>query len=314
MVVRGSRFVALAATAGNILIMIAKVAAAWHTGSSAMVSEAIHSGVDVFDGLLIFIGLNRSVRSADELHPFGYGKELFFWSFIAAMMIFATGCGLSLYEGCMRLLHPRPVARFGWSYASLAIAFLLDGSTLLIARRELRRGESAGRRFWETIHDAKDPSIIGLMLEDTAALIGIGGAALGLALSQWLGMPVFDGLASLAIGLLLGGVAIVLGNESRSLLMGEAFEPAKLAELKRLVAADPAVEGIGEPLTMYVGPNTVLLNLAVRFRHSGSVAELEEAIVRLERHIAQAFPEITRIYIEADSLRSALAPTAVATP
>ena len=300
----GSVFVILAAVAANVLIAAGKFAAAFITGSSALLSEAVHSVVDSADGLLLYLGEHLSRRPADRAHPFGHGRELYFWSMIVSMVIFGAGGGISVYEGILHLAHPADVTRPAWNYGVLAFAAIFESISWVIAVRHFRATRPRGRGVVETIRRSKDPAQFIVLLEDSAALVGLVIAAAGLGLDALLGVRVFDGIASILIGVLLGLVAAILLYETRGLLIGESLDGERAEVIRRIAAEDQAVEAAGAPLTMHLGPDDVLLNLDLRFRRGLSLDEVESAVRRLEEKIRDRHPEIRRIFIEAGSLAS----------
>ncbi len=300
-----SKLVIYAAIAGNLAIAVTKFVAAAIGGSSAMLSEGVHSLVDTGDGLLLLLGLRLSKRPPDESHPFGHGLELYFWSLIVAVMIFGVGGGISIYEGVLHVLQPHVASNPVLNYAVLGIAAVFEGITWSIALREfLRTKGDAG--VWQTIRASKDPTGFIVLFEDTAALIGLAIAAAGLLLSERLGLPVFDGVASILIGVLLCVVASVLIYETRGLLVGESAHPDVVADVRTIAAADPAVERVGRPMTLHLGPDQILLALDVQFRGGLTTGELERAIDRLEKAVRSRHPRITRIFLEAESLAAVM--------
>lgn len=291
----------VAAIAANVLIASAKFVAAAFTGSSAMISEGIHSLVDAGNGGLLLVGIRLSRRPADDEHPFGHGKELYVWSLVVAVLVFAVGAGMSFYEGILHWVHPSSLANLSWSFGVLGAATVFEAVSWVIALRRFQsvRGE---RGLWKTLFDTKDPSAIAVFLEDTAALLGLVIAAGGMALSHWTGHHAWDGVASILIGLLLGVVATILASVSRALLLGQAMDKETVRRLRRVVLEDPSVQSARLPLTMHMGPDDVLVNLTVAFKPHVTMAELPEAITRLERRIRAEEPGVRRIFIEAESL------------
>jgi len=290
-----------AAIGANLAIAVSKFIAAKISGSSAMLSEGIHSLVDTGDGLLLLWGIRLSRRPADDTHPFGYGKELYFWTLIVAILIFAVGGGMSMYEGIVHLLHPRALHDPLWDYVVLGLAFTLEGVSWTVAFKEFTSTEST-ETFWQRIRASKDPTTFTVLLEDSAALLGIVVAFLGVFFAHRLNDPDIDATASLIIGILLAAVAMVLAYESKGLLVGESVNPQVLADIRAVAEADLAVETVRSPLTMHFGPNEVLLNLDVQFRRGLSAEEVEAAVDRLEKNIRRRHPEITRIFIEAETI------------
>lgn len=295
------RTVAIAATVANLAIAATKFAAAAVTRSSAMLSEAIHSVVDSGNGLLILVGLRRSEKPPDEDHPFGHGLELYFWTFLVAIMIFAVGGGMSFYEGIVHLRRPEPIRNPFWSYVVIGAAFLFEGGSWLVALTGWR-SVSGGRPFWKAYADSKDPTRFLVLFEDSAAIAGLLVAAAGIWLTHRSGDPRFDGAASLVIGVILAGVAVILAVDTRRLLIGETARPEIVRSIRAIVQQDPATERVAMPLTMHLGPRGILVNLDVQFRRGLSAAELERAVDRLEARIKNAHPEVERIFLEARSL------------
>jgi cation diffusion facilitator family transporter len=296
-----SKFAVIAAVVGNLIIAIIKFGAAALTGSSAMISEGIHSLVDTGNGGLVLMGMRRSTAPADAEHPFGHGKEIYFWTLIVAVSIFGIGGGMSVYEGIMHLLNPVHVENPWPNYIVLAIAAVVEGTSFMIAMRQLNavRGKVSVARY---IRTSKDPSLFTVVFEDSAAMLGLIVAFFGILLGQLTGSPLFDGAASVIIGLILMSVAFLLARESKGLLIGEGVEPAVLADMRKIVAAEKDVDAVGDVRTMYLGPNDLLVNLDVAFRVGLPAEQIHDAIARIEVALKGDYPEIGRIYIEVDSL------------
>lgn len=296
------------AIAANAVIGVSKFAAGIISGSSAMLSEAIHSVVDTGNELLLLLGIHRSKKPADELHPFGHGKELYFWSLIVAILLFGLGGGMSIYEGISHLRHPAVIKDPTWNYVVLGIAFIAEGTSWAIALNKLLKRRKAGQGIWEAVRASKNPAVFVVLAEDSAALLGIVVAFLGVLLGHTLSNPYLDGAASIIIGLILATVAAFLSYESRDLLVGESADADVLQAIRRLAEADPAVVGVSRPLTMHFGPDQVLLNLDIEFRPDLSASEITAAVDRLEAGIRKERPSIKRIFIEAESLRGGASP------
>ena len=293
-----SRLVVYGAIAANVAIAGAKFAGAAVTGSSAMLSEGIHSLVDTGDGLLLLVGMNMSQRPADERHPFGYGKDLYFWSLIVAVLIFGVGGGVSVYEGILHVLEPAEMRDPFWNYVTLGVAFVFEGASLAYGIVQFRRAEG-GQPFARALRRSKDPSLYTVIAEDSAALLGVVAAALGVWTSQVFGEPVLDGVASIVIGLLLCGVASLLIMQARMLLVGAAVSDETAQEIRRIATDHAHVQRAAWPLTMYLGPEDVLLAMDIEFDPGLSAEEVQHAINSIERAIRERYSRVKRIYIEA---------------
>ena len=298
-----SKTAIFAAIAGNVAIAATKLIAAYFTGSSAMLSEGIHSLVDTGNGGLLLLGLRKSKKPADANHPFGHGKELYFWSLVVAILIFALGGGMSVYEGVTHLKHPH-VSDPTWNYVVLGFAIIFEGFSFFFAYRAFR-SEMSGQGIFQTIRASKDPTTFTVLFEDSAALLGLLVAFVGIFLGHQLNNPYLDGAASITIGIILGVVAAFLAYESKGLLIGEGVDPETLASVRSIARADEAVQEVKKSLTMHFGPQDVLLALDVRFKKRLKAAEIAAAIDRLEKKIRAKHPEIKHIFIEAKSLKEA---------
>ena len=302
-----SQKVVYVAIACNLLVATGKYITAAITGSSAMLAEAFHSTADTGNEVLLLVGVKRSRRPPDRLHPFGHGKLLYFYSLLVAIYIFAIGGGLAVYEGVTRLLrHEAPSVHVGWNYVILAIAALFDSYSWVISYRELSSRYQPGETVWQHIIRSKDPTVFTIFLEDTAALLGIAIAFLGILLGHIFRNPYFDPAASILIGLLLAAISLLLGRESGALLTGESANDARVKRIRDIVCADPDVEELGDLLTMHLGPEQVLLNADIQFRRGLTIQQTEAAIDRIESQIREVEPAVKRIFIEAESLRSSL--------
>jgi cation diffusion facilitator family transporter len=289
-----------AALAGNFLIAITKFGAAAYTGSSAMLSEAIHSMVDTGNQLLMLYGLRRAKRPADVHHPFGYGMELYFWTFVVAILIFAIGGSISVYEGISKLSTPHPVENAYINYTVLGFAMVFEAAAWWVAFKEFRssKGELG---YLEAVRRSKDPTIFTVLFEDTAAMLGLVVAMIGIYLADTLNMPILDGVASIVIGVILGLTAVLLAYESKGLLIGEGARGAVVDGIRAIIDSDDRIEHINEVLTMHMGPRDVLLNLSIDFDSAQDADTVQRAISELEARVKEEFPIVTRIFIEAQS-------------
>ncbi|WP_439882268.1 cation diffusion facilitator family transporter [Pontibacter sp. MBLB2868] len=299
--VNASKLPLYGALAANLAIAIIKFIAAALSGSSAMLSEGIHSMVDTGNSLLLLLGLSKSKKPADASHPFGHGKELYFWSLIVAILIFAIGGGMSIYEGIMHIRQPNPLEDPTLSYIILLVAMVFESIAWYIAYRNFSKTR-VEKNFLKALRASKDPATFTVLFEDSAAITGLAVAFLGVFLSHQFNNPYFDGIASVVIGFLLAGVAVLLASESKDLLIGEGANARTVESISEIATADPAVEKIATPLTMHMGPYEILLAMDIKFKSNLSSSEIESAIVRLERNLLERHPEIKRIYIEAKSI------------
>ncbi|MDD3444316.1 MAG: cation diffusion facilitator family transporter [Zavarzinia sp.] len=289
----------IAAALGNSGIAATKFAAAAWTGSSAMLSEGIHSLVDVGNQFLLLHGLRRAERPSDARHPFGYGKELYFWSFLVAILIFALGGGLSLYEGIQAVMNPAPhMGDTIVNYIVLGVAIVFEAYSFSVAVKEFNKGRG-NKPMLRAIRDTKDPSLVTVLLEDSAAMAGLVVAITGIMLSEVLEMPVFDGIAAIVIGLLLLCTALVLAVECKGLLIGEGADPRVVAAIRARVGADPRIESVGEILSVHFGPHDLIVLVTVDFRSVLTGDEVEEAIRDLAAAVKASEPSIRHFYVEA---------------
>jgi len=287
-----------AAMLGNIAVAVTKFIAAAFTGSSAMISEGIHSIVDTGNGALLLFGIRASRRPPDFDHPFGHGKELYFWSFVVAIAIFAVGCGTSIYEGVSHLLAPQPLGHPFWNYVVLGFAVLFEGTSWVFGWEAFR--VTKGRRsVIEAVHKSKDPASFMVLFEDSAALLGLVIAFCGIAGGHLLNNPYFDGVASVLIGVVLGVIAFLLAYETKGLLIGEGVDKETLRRLRNLVEADECVEHVSRMLTMHFGPRQILLTLEVTFRDK---ARIREGVHRLQTKLREEDPDIKWIYFASESV------------
>ena len=295
----GSRAVVYAAMGANIAIAALKFAMGLLTGSSAMLSEGVHSTVDAGNDVLLLTGMRLSRRAATPEHPFGHGKEVFFWGLIVAMLIFGVGGGVSAFEGVRRILHPEPIGNPLWAFVVLAAAAIFEGISFAVALRNFLR-QIGDRPFLKALHTSKDPAAYTVLAEDAAALLGIVVAAAGIGISYGLDMPRADGVASVLIGILLAAVAVFLIAEARGLLIGEGIRAEGVRDIRRLVLSDRRVKSVGALLSMYIGPDEVLLTLDVEFGQEQTTDDIVDAVRDIQHSIQKRYPKIRRIYVQAD--------------
>lgn len=285
------------ALGANLLIAATKITAAVVTGSSAMMSEGIHSLVDTSNEVLLLLGISRSQKPADEKRPFGYGRELYFWAFVVSLLFFALGGGFSIYEGIEHLLHPEEVKNPVWNYVVLAIAFIFDGISFITALKEFKR-QRGENPFWQAVRESKDPSTFVVLFEDAADVIGILIAFTGILLGQLLHNPYIDGIASVLIGLLLTAVAVLLVRESRSLLMGETPGTAELQDVIKITEKHPAVNKVVKQLSSYLAPEEVIMAIKVNFKADITGQDVTAAIEAIRKEIQAAYPHYKQLFIE----------------
>ncbi|MBE1205683.1 cation diffusion facilitator family transporter [Aminobacter carboxidus] len=293
----GSRIVIVAAIAGNLLIAVTKFVAAAFTGSSAMLSEGVHSLVDTGNGLLLLYGLHRAARPPDLMHPLGHGRELYFWSFIVALLVFALGAGVAFYEGIIHMLHPEPIENPLINYVVLGLCMVFEGASWLVALKEFRRSKGQ-LGYIEAVRRSKDPSVYTVLFEDSAALLGLVIAFVGIAAAHYFGQPWLDGAASIGISLILGATAVFLARESKGLLMGEPASRDVQVSILAIAQADPAVEKANGVLTVHMGPEQVVAGLSLDFVDHISAAEIETCVERLEAKLKTEVPEITAVFVK----------------
>ena len=299
-----STIVILAALAANMGIAVAKFVAAGISGSSAMLTEGIHSVVDSGNQVLLLWGQHRAKRPADEVHPFGYGRELYFWSFVVAIMIFAVGAIVSIYEGYLHVLEPEPPLDPTINYIVLAIAILLEGASWGLAIRAFAKGKG-DTGWWQAVKDSKDPGGFTVLFEDTAALAGLVVAGVGVWASHHYNDARLDGVASIVIGLMLGAVAILLARESKGLLIGERADPAVVARIHAIVAAHPAITGVNHVRTIHTGPNSIFVAVSADFEDAVTMGDAETLIEGIETQLKAAEPMLSSIYIRPEKREDA---------
>jgi len=297
-----SKKVIYAALAGNILITFTKFFAAVITGSSAMFSEGIHSMVDTGNQVLLLHGMRKARTPASERFPFGHGKEIYFWSFAVAILIFAVGSGVSLYEGIIHTIHPKPVENPLVNYIVLALAMLFEGAAWFFALTEFSRSKGKWG-YIEAVRRGKDPTMFVVLFEDSAAMLGIIAAFLGVLLVDLTGILIFDGIASIIIGFILGSTAVWLAYETKGLLIGESANEMVRKGIHEIILQYDGIDNLNEVLTMHMGPDYVLVNVSIDFRDNIPAVDLENIIAEIDEEIKERFPTVKRVFIEAESRR-----------
>lgn len=294
--------VIIAALIGNGAISITKFFAAFTTGSSAMMSEGIHSLVDTGNQILLLYGMKQAKKPADEAFPFGHGKEIYFWSFVVAILIFAVGSGVSIYEGIHHVLHPVEIKDPMVNYIVLTLAMVFEGAAWFFAFKEF--GKAKGQRgYIEAVKRGKDPTMFVVLFEDSAAMLGLVIAMLGIWLTQVTGIAVFDGIASIIIGLILGGTAIWLAIETKGLLIGEGANRSVIASIRQITESFDEVENVNELLTMHMGPEFILVNISIRFKRGQLTREIEAIVQEIDLAIKAEHEIVKRIFVEAEPAR-----------
>ena len=292
-----SKTVIYAALAGNLLVAATKFVAAAVSGSSSMLSEGVHSLVDTVNEVLLLYGLRRAARGPDTIHPLGYGRELYFWSFIVAVLLFALGAGVSVYQGVQRVRAPAALENAIVNYVVLGLSFVFEAVSWRISQRSFRaaKGEMG---YWEAVRRSKDPPTFIVLFEDTAALIGIAIAALGTFLSDRLQMPRFDGVASILIGVLLAAVATLLARESKGLLIGERADPEIAAAIEALAGRERGITAANGILTIHLAPEQIVAALSLEFDDDLRTPEIEAIVARLERLVRERYPQVVALFVK----------------
>ncbi len=294
------KLVIYAALAGNALIAIMKFIAAFISGSSVMFSEGIHSVVDTGNQMLLLYGLKQAKKPADDRFPFGHGKEIYFWSFVVAIMIFAVGAGISIYEGIHRLLNPTPLENILVIYIVLALAMVFEGAAWLFALKEFKQAKGKWG-YIEAVQRGKDPSIFVVLFEDSAAMLGLAVALLATILTQLTGNLYLDGIASIIIGLILAGTAMWLAFETKGLLIGESANIHVVNGIKKITKSYDKIEHVNEVLTMHMGPEFILVNISVEFKDEATATEIEDIVSELDASIKKEYENVKRIFIEGEA-------------
>jgi cation diffusion facilitator family transporter len=297
-----SKKVIYAALAGNSLIAVTKFAAATITGSSAMFSEGIHSLVDTGNQVLLLHGMRKARKPPCKRFPFGHGKEIYFWSFAVAILIFAVGSGVSLYEGIIHTIHPEPMGNPLINYIVLGLAMLFEGAAWYFALTEFTKTKGKWG-YIEAVQRGKDPTLFVVLFEDSAAMLGIVVAFLGVLLVDLTGILIFDGIASIIIGLILGGTAVWLAYETKGLLIGESANEMVIEGIREIILTYDGIDNLNEVLTMHMGPDFILVNVSIDFQDNIPASDLEDTIARMDTQIKEKFPTVKRIFVEAESRR-----------
>jgi cation diffusion facilitator family transporter len=297
-----SKKVIYAALVGNALIAATKFAAAAMTGSSAMFSEGIHSVVDTGNQVLLLHGIRKARKPPCDRFPFGHGKEIYFWSFAVAILIFAVGSGVSLYEGIIHTIHPEPMSNPMVNYIVLGLAMLFEGAAWFFAFTEFKKAKGQWG-YIEAVQRGKDPIMFVVLFEDSAAMLGIVVAFLGVLLVDLTGILIFDGIASIIIGLILGGTAVWLAYETKGLLIGESANEMVIKGIREIIFKYDGIDNINEVLTMHMGPDFVLVNVSIDFKDNLKAGDLEGMIALMDTEIKKSFPTVKRIFVEAESSR-----------
>lgn len=297
-VAEGSKRVVYVALGGNLAIALIKFAAFLFTRSSAMLTEALHSLVDILDQVFLLVGIHRAGQPADEDHPFGHGLEAYFWSFAVALLIFALGGAASIYQGVQRILHPEALSRPWINYLVLAVSAIFEATSFVVSYREFRRTVHGRRiRLWRFLRLSKDPSLFATLLEDAAALVGLAIAAAGVTGAAVFHVNWADGAASVAIGLLLAAVSLFLANEVRSLIAGEAAAPRVVAAVRKILDEDPDVTLVDELLSLHLGPESILIGVTLEFRDGLSGDDIQAAAQALSDRVQASDSRIGRIFL-----------------
>lgn len=302
------------ALAANLGIGVAKFVAAGMTGSSSMLTEGVHSVVDSGNQVLLLYGQRKAKRPADEAHPFGYGRELYFWAFVVAILIFAIGAGVSIYEGWRHIQSPEPLSSPTINYVVLAISFALEGSSWTIAVREFSKTKG-DTPWWRAIRRSKDPAGFIVLFEDSAALAGLVIAGIGIWASHWFNDPRIDGAASIAIGAILALVAVLLARESKGLLIGERADPAVIATIRNIVAAHPGIVSVNHVRTIHTAPDSIFAAISADFDDAVTMGDGETMIEAMETELRAAVPMLSSIYIRPEKRENAtLSPAPISMP
>ena len=301
----GGKLVVLAALGGNLAIAVTKFAAALIAGSSSMLTEGIHSTVDTFNEVLLLYGRKRAELPPDELHPLGHARELYFWGFVVALLIFTGGAGFSIYEGIEHIRTPEMLDHPAVNFAVLALAFVFESVSLFFALREFRRQKDSRESWWQALRTSKDPSVFVVMMEDLAALAGLVVATIFIGLTVETGNPTWDGMGSIVIGLILAGVAMLLASECKKLLIGERASPEVEKGIQSMARETSGVCKVNEIITVHLGPQQVVVMLSLDFDDDLALDDVEKATESMEEQVRNRFPEVFRLFVRAQSREAA---------
>jgi cation diffusion facilitator family transporter len=297
----GSSKAVYAALGANFGIAIAKFGGATVTGSSAMLAEGVHSLVDTGNQILLLLGMKRSERPASARHPFGYSSEIYFWCFVVAVLLFTAGGTVAIHEGIQKLNHPHPVENPIVNYVILSLAILLEAGSFLVAMKEFRK-VAGDRHWWSAVTEAKDPVLFTVLFEDVAAMVGLVVALAGLAAAQIFDLPALDGIASIVIGLVLIAASLLLARETMSLIVGEAAAPEVLADVERLILAEPSVIGVRDISSIHLGPRDIVVTAAVDFNDDVPAGEVERVVAKIGEAVRAVQPDVKRLFLAPASL------------
>ncbi len=292
-----SRFAIIASIVANVAIAITKFVVAAIARSTAMLAEGVHSLSNCFDGALLLLGQYRAKRPPDESHPFGYGREVYFWSLIVAIVFFALGAGVAIYEGILHVLSPEPLGNPKWSYIVLGASAIFDGSSFVIGFHQFRR-EAHGRSSWTTVRRSKNPALFSVVLEDTADLTGLTLAFLGIFLGHTLGLPWLDGVASIAIGLVIAAVAVVMLIETHGLLIGEPARSELMTSVRERAAREPGVERVAGSSSLHIGPEEIVVVLDLVFAADAGAVDVMRGAAAIREDLRREHPDVSRVLFE----------------
>lgn len=298
----GSRRAVYAALGGNLLIAAMKFAAAGFSGSSAMLSEGVHSLIDTINEVLLLYGLRRASLPPDTASPLGHGRELYFWSFIVALLIFSLGAGVSAYEGVMQVLRPEPIDNFRLAYIVLGIAAIFEGGSWWVAMKEFSANKGQ-LGYIEAARKTKDPTLLAVLFEDSAALLGLAIAFIGIGSAWYWRLPQLDGLSSIGIGLILAMAAAFLARETKALLIGEPASENLEAGVLKIASEDPVVDRANGLLTVHLGPDQIVAALSAQFQEGKTAGDIQECVERIEERVKLEYPQVTTLFVKPQTWR-----------